>query len=360
VLNTIIKPIDKLLRQRAKTRLNQGRLGDDNNGGITNLLAYVDDLNCVIPHEDTYFFCKTFETLANNIGLRLNNNKSTILTNISNKSIIPLLSNDNKIIIKKSLREFTENKETTDGIVILGFPIGNEKFINEKLNKISHKVTSCFKILENNLSDIQTIGQIFCTSLIPKFYYTLCADVFVNGEKCNNIFDYDSEHCQKINNLFTQTLQFLTVEEIIPPHVKELTERPISQNGLHIFNPCKSAITASCSPVLKSIQIAKKGIPIKKEFIKLPQSITSIYSDWIHQDNSIFNTLKKHIKQIMCTLDKKINDQMNKKQIKQFSYEAPAHLIHEKIMHEAYNINKDEIFRKTPPNSRHVLPSILA
>ena len=51
---------------------------------------------------------------------------------------------------------------------------------------------------------------------------------------------------------------------------------------------------------------------------------------------------------------------MNKKQIKQFSYEAPAHLIHEKIMHEAYNINKDEIFRKTPPNSRHVLPSILA
>ena len=99
VLNTIIKPINKLLRHRAKIRLNQGKTGDDNNGGITNLLVYVDDLNCVIPHEDTYFFCKTFEKLANNIGLKLNNSKSTILTNTSNKSIIPFLSNENKLII---------------------------------------------------------------------------------------------------------------------------------------------------------------------------------------------------------------------------------------------------------------------
>ena len=207
------------------------------------------------------------------------------------------------------------------------------------MKKLSDKVTSFFKLLENNLSDIQTIGQIFCTSLIPKFDYILCADVFINGDKCNNIFDYDSEHCQEINKLFIQTIQFLIAEEIFPPHVKELTERPTSQNGLHILNPCKSAITASCAPVLKSIQIVKKGIPNKKKIVKLLKSITNIYSEWLQQRNSISNTLKKHIKQIMCTLDKKMNDQMNSKQIKN-SYEAPAHLIHEKIMHEAYNRNK--------------------
>ena len=46
---TIIEPIDKSLRERAHYRKLQGNLGDDKNGDITNLLVYVDDLNCVIP-----------------------------------------------------------------------------------------------------------------------------------------------------------------------------------------------------------------------------------------------------------------------------------------------------------------------
>jgi hypothetical protein len=58
VLNTIIKPIDKKLRARANERKLNGNLGDDKKGGITNLLAYVDDLNCVIPIEDSLFFAK--------------------------------------------------------------------------------------------------------------------------------------------------------------------------------------------------------------------------------------------------------------------------------------------------------------
>ena len=99
-------------------------------------------------------------------------------------------------------------------------------------------------------------------------YYTLCADVFINGKACDNIFTYDSPHCHEINDLFTQVIKFLTAEDIIPPHMKELTERPTSQNGLHILNPCKSVISASCAPVLKSIQIANKATLIKKELIK--------------------------------------------------------------------------------------------
>ena len=78
--HTIIKPIDIELKKRAKERQKNGQLGDDKNGGITNLVAYVDDLNCVIPYEDAYFFCIKFKELAINIGLRLNNKKSSILT----------------------------------------------------------------------------------------------------------------------------------------------------------------------------------------------------------------------------------------------------------------------------------------
>ena len=56
VLHTIIKPIDIKLNKKTKERINQGYRRDHNHGGITNLLAYVDDLNCVIPYDDAHYF----------------------------------------------------------------------------------------------------------------------------------------------------------------------------------------------------------------------------------------------------------------------------------------------------------------
>ena len=48
----------------------------------------------------------------------------------------------------------------------------------------------------------------------------------------------------------------------LPPHTLELINRSTSLNGLHIFNPTKSAITSSCTPLLKSIQLAKIRLKI--------------------------------------------------------------------------------------------------
>lgn len=148
------------------------------------------------------------------------------------------------------------------------------------MTKFTKKVKSCFDLIKDNLDNIHTIGQIFSTSLIPKFYYTLCADVFQNAINCEAIFQYSSQHCHEINTFFTKAMKFLTAENILPPHVKEISERPTSQNGLHLLNPCKSVIIASCAPVLKSIQITKKGIPLHEDYIPLPSSIRSLYSNW--------------------------------------------------------------------------------
>ena len=179
------------------------------------------------------------------------------------------------------------------------FPIGNEKYINKCLQNITNKVNECFKLLETNIQDIQTVGQIFCNSLIQKFYYTLCANVFQNGDQCENIFDYNSQHCGDINKTFNRVIKFLIDEKITLPHVKELTERPTSQNGIHLLNPCKSAISAACAPVIKSIQIASKGIPVKDNYIMLPKSIRRYYKNWTIKQNNIFNTLNKHITQMI-------------------------------------------------------------
>ena len=80
VLNILIKELDLKLRSRAAKRKQNKTLLDDNEGGITNLLAFVDDLNAVVPIEDSLFYCKTFTQLANNLGLRIREDKSIILT----------------------------------------------------------------------------------------------------------------------------------------------------------------------------------------------------------------------------------------------------------------------------------------
>ena len=91
VLHIIISKLDKKLRARAIARKIKHILLDDKEGGITNLLAYMDDLNAVVPHQDALFYCDTFKKLANDLGLRLREDKSIILTSTNDQSPLDYL-----------------------------------------------------------------------------------------------------------------------------------------------------------------------------------------------------------------------------------------------------------------------------
>ena len=173
VLHTIMEKLDKKLRHRAHIRKSKKILLDDKEGGITNLLAYVDDLNAVVPYEDCLFFCIQFKKLANEIGLRLNNEKSKILTSINGtspmKHIPPLLQKE----IQHCIQEFTNNKETTNGIKILGFPVGNIEFIQNNLHDTHENVTKAYTTLKRKLNDTQTITQLVNNCLLPKCNYSI-------------------------------------------------------------------------------------------------------------------------------------------------------------------------------------------
>ena len=127
------------------------------------------------------------------------------------------------------------------------------------MTKLYKTINTCFNLLKKNLENKQTVRQICCNSLFPKLYYTLCTDLFQNAIQCETIFEYSSQHWHEINSLFTKVLKFLTSENIIPPHVKDLSERPISKNKIHLLNSCKLAMTASFALILKPIQIGKRG-----------------------------------------------------------------------------------------------------
>ena len=50
------------------------------------------------------------------------------------------LPTESQHTLKECLNKYTKGKETTEGIIILGFPIGSNEFINKALSKVYTKV----------------------------------------------------------------------------------------------------------------------------------------------------------------------------------------------------------------------------
>ena len=175
----------------------------------------------MVPHEDVLFYCDTFKKLANELGLRIREDKSIILTSTNNTSPMKYLPSKIQQTLKECLNKYTEGKETTDGITILGFPIGSNEFINKALFKVYKKVKETIISLKNNLDDIQTIGQLYNNSLLPKFYHTLCADVFSSGISSENIFSFQSKHTDMIKETILEITQHMAATDEIPEYVNE-------------------------------------------------------------------------------------------------------------------------------------------
>ena len=355
VLNVIIQELDKQLRARAAQRKQTKNLVDDKEGVITNLLAFVDDLNAIVLIADSLFYFKTFTQLVNNLGLRT----SVILTSTNNISLKPFLTPASKKILDKHINTFTAGKETTDGIVILGFPIGSRNFINIHLENLSKNIRKTLHSLRTNLDNIQTVGQLFNNSILPKFYHTLCADVFTEGINSPDIFNFNSQHTKKFKDMTLQIIKHISATDVTPEHVLELVSRPTSQNGLHVLNPVKSSISAACGPLIRSINLAKYGISVHKTKITLPTSIQKLYRNWNKSNMLPFRTLKKHTPHMMTITNQEYNSPISSQQVASFIDKTPSHLIHEKIMHEYYNANEEHVFRIAPPHTKKHILSIL-
>ena len=75
VLNDIFCKIYPELKLRAEQRKANGDLGDDGLGTLALILAYIDDVNSMLHHEDVDFFLIRFRQLAGPLGAVLNTKK---------------------------------------------------------------------------------------------------------------------------------------------------------------------------------------------------------------------------------------------------------------------------------------------
>lgn len=84
----------------------------------------------------------------------------------------------------------------------------------------------------------------------------MCGRVY-RRKNSNDIFNFNLEHTDNIKDIILNLAKHISATDIIPEYVIELISRPTSQNGKHILSPVKSAISASCAPLMRSIQMAK-------------------------------------------------------------------------------------------------------
>ena len=175
VLDRVLQPLDKLLQERAKARLENGDLGDDSMGSITNISAWVDDVYGAIPLVDLKFTCSTIRELAAPLLLILNVHKTRILTSTYRASIIPRLAEVNPSLaigIKATIAEFLERKnpidgkktipvELMEGFCLLGTPVGSPRFAQEFFEERLAEVRQKVKALEKGVPNLQTCLRIF-------------------------------------------------------------------------------------------------------------------------------------------------------------------------------------------------------
>jgi len=175
VLGEILQEVDSHFKQNAASRHSQCDHMDDHLEGVPIILAYVDDINYLLPLEDIEEICMMFARLGVKWGANLNTKQTCVLT--STKGLdVPAELMRSTIIGKKSVGTSLQRAIRTystklagkrvDDLRILGVPIGSQAFYQNFIKEQVAKIDAGATVLLSGLDDFQTQLQLFktCTS----------------------------------------------------------------------------------------------------------------------------------------------------------------------------------------------------
>ena len=97
-------------------------------------MAYVDDVECLLPLEDVEEFIQMFSGIGNKLGANLNTSKTRIITSTHGKGVANQLLCSSHIVIQsvgaslqRTIKQYSVNLDghRNDGLRVLGVPIGS-------------------------------------------------------------------------------------------------------------------------------------------------------------------------------------------------------------------------------------------
>ena len=187
VVAQLLEPIDGLLQQRTAERLAAGDTGNDDQGGISHLLSFVDDISSCVYLPNLHFLsCEQVSSRGASVGCFVNPHKTRVLTSCNGTFILPTLSTHNPPLTHSlstssasfSTTPYLTNKtapdiELTTGFRLLGQPVGSATFSSDffacQIDDVKKNITS----LLDNITDQQTRLRLFSQCIIQKLPHPL-------------------------------------------------------------------------------------------------------------------------------------------------------------------------------------------
>ena len=309
VLGVILKKVHADLDKQVANRIATNVMGDDNKGGETITMAYIDDVNCLVPHEDVKFFLDKFKLYGEELGGIMNTEKTKILTSTHNTSTVQSLkdTNDefNQLVaedLETAIALYSRQKledgsvvphEVTDGLRVLGSPVGNNEYCQDFFQKQLKKAKTSASRLLQGLESQQTILQVFRACTSTKMTHLFASDVVCSPDLPDiNKWDlFQSPMCVEFDKMTENVLASLMGVPSIPDASIYMASMATQFGGLGIQNPRATAIPSFVINVKRCLGYINNGVWIGHNHptFTLPNSITSI---WASPESSPSTTLK--------------------------------------------------------------------
>jgi hypothetical protein len=314
VLNEILTQLHKELALRAALRKSRGDTGDDNDGTLALILAYVDDCNILLHLDDVKFFLDRFVQLASPLGAVLNTEKTRILTATNGTPVTTTLltsSNPNDIATGRSLqqaialysRKQTPNGydpvEVVDGLRVLGSPIGSHSFCQAFLQNALTTANNDATKLTTSLESLQTILRLYSVCTVHKLTHLFGCDV-INSDLSSlppDIHLWNSDLTDNFSRMTENILTDITNSHSLPAHAHIIANMSIKQGGLGLQHPRLNAITSFMLSTKRSLQYSHQGVWLGHNSPQpiLPHSISSLYSDWQSSHSRTWQIFRKYL-----------------------------------------------------------------
>ena len=316
VLTHILKNIHKELIERAANRLRTGQPGDDGQGGLPIIMAYVDDTNCLLPIEDVLYFLQRFEHYGIPLGAIMNTDKTRIMTSTSGHSILDELTKENptesynlRTAISTYSTNNTQMHEEVNGLRILGSPIGSTTFQQEFIQDYLQKAKTDAANLLKGLEDEQTILQLYRQCTTQRLNHLFPADVYAHAHttqcNANSWHCWDSPTARAFDDLNQTVILAITQKEAMPIHSQLLININTKHGGIGITSPRLKAIPAYILATKTTLDTIQNGIYLGKHRTRfqLPTSITSLYNNSNSNTAQLFQIYNKFSPEIasICT-----------------------------------------------------------
>jgi hypothetical protein len=189
--------------------------------------------------------------------------------------------------------------EVTDGLRVLGAPVGSLKFCQAFLLKALSKAQSDADKLLSNLEDLQTTLRLYSMYTANKIKYLFLHDVYNTtlDELPDQHWLWNSDLTDKFSTMTANLIANIANQSSLPIYSQLIANISIQEGGLGIQSPRTNAITSYMTTTKRCLQYAHQGawLGLNKPRPILLTPITLLYQQWKSSQNQSWLIFRKYL-----------------------------------------------------------------